>query len=146
MIRRAALFVLALASFGASARELPAWLAGDWRMESGGKLTEESWLAPRDGLMVGMTRTTGGKKPWFEFMRIEQRADTLVFIAQPAGAPPTEFVALDGDDDAIVFENTAHDFPQRVRYARGADGGIDASIEGVVDGKPRVERWRYVRD
>ena len=48
--------------------------------------------------------------------------------------------------EALVFENTAHDFPQRVRYTPVGTDRIDASIEGIVDGKPRVERWQYVRE
>lgn len=140
-----AVLAVALAS-PLAARELPAWLAGSWRVEDGGKLTEETWLAPRDGLMIGMSRTTGGAKPWFEFVRIEQRGEQLVFIAQPGGVPPTEFVAIDGNGEALVFENTAHDFPQRVRYAPNGADRLDASIEGTVEGQSRIERWQYVRD
>lgn len=124
---------------------LPHWLAGHWRVEDGGRVTDEVWLAPAQGLMTGMSRTHGGKSAFFEFVRIESRADGLYYIAQPRGAAATEFRALRSDADRVEFENAAHDFPQRIVYERNGADAIAARIEGTVDGKPRVERWEYRR-
>src|SRR5262249_42052103 len=38
------------------------WLAGSWSGEEHGTVSEEVWLAPRGGLMLGMHRDTGGGK------------------------------------------------------------------------------------
>ena len=75
------------------------------------------------GNLLGISRTTRGDSlAGFEFMRIHGRGDTLIFAAQPSGQPPADFFAtLVGDRD-VLFENPAHDFPQRIRYrAVGAD-------------------------
>jgi hypothetical protein len=41
----------------------------------------------------------------------------------------------------VVFENPAHDFPQRVIYHLKDDGTMVASIEGLQDGQLRTEEW-----
>jgi hypothetical protein len=129
----------------ATAAELPQWLAGHWRSEDNGRVTDEVWLAPEQGLMTGMSRTHGGKTAFFEFVRIERRGDALYYIAQPRGGAATEFRAIDVAAGSITFENAAHDFPQRVVYERREPDVLAARIEGRVDGKARVERWDYSR-
>lgn len=141
---RVFLALLALSS-SAAAAELPHWLAGHWRTEQQGRVTEEVWLAPAQGLMTGMSRTHGGKAPFFEFIRIERRGDALYYIAQPRGGAATEFRAVDDTADAVTFENATHDFPQRIVYERRDADTLGARIEGRVDGKLRVERWDYRR-
>jgi hypothetical protein len=46
--------------------------------------------------------------------------------------------------DEVVFENGAHDFPQRIRYRRGGDM-LFARIEGTRDGKVRGVDYPYAR-
>jgi hypothetical protein len=139
------ILLLALPSLPAFALDLPQWLAGHWRVEAEGRTTDEVWLAPAQGLMTGMSLTHGGKKPFFEFVRIEQRGDALIYIAQPRGGAATEFRAVRADADAVEFENAAHDFPQRIVYERRGSQTVAARIEGRIDGKARTERWDYRR-
>jgi hypothetical protein len=43
--------------------------------------------------MLGTSRTVrGGKLIAFEFLRVVERDGGWVYVAQPGGAPPTEFV------------------------------------------------------
>ena len=145
MLLHAAAVVLMLSCAPAAALEPPAWLAGHWRSEQAGRITEEVWLAPAQGLMTGMSRSHGGPRPFFEFLRIERRGDEVYYLAQPRGGAATEFRAVRTNADSAVFENPTHDFPRRIVYERRADGGLAARIEGSVDGKPRLERWDYRR-
>lgn len=125
---------------------LPAWLAGHWRMQAGDSVVEEIWMAPAGEVMPGMARTLRpGRMAFIEYTRIEARADGLVFVAQPGGAPPTDFALVAADARSVEFANAAHDFPQRVRYALRADGVLEASISGLHDGKAHTESWRYER-
>jgi hypothetical protein len=107
------------------------WISGAWTMSGkNGSLIEEYWTTPRAGMMLGMSRTVKGEKTIeFEFLRIEQRGDTLVYIAQPQGRPPTEFTASSMGNDEIVFSNLAHDFPKRIRYRRDGGDGLVARVE-----------------
>lgn len=136
---------LAMGPSTSTAAGLPQWLAGHWRVENGGRVTDEVWLAPAQGLMTGMSRTHGGKSPFFEFVRIEERDGALYYVAQPRGGAATEFRAIDIAEHAITFENPTHDFPQRIVYERRGADVLAARIEGRIDGKPRVERWDYRR-
>jgi hypothetical protein len=46
--------------------------------------------------------------------------------------------------DEVVFENPAHDFPQRIRY-RASGAALQARIEGTMNGKTRGIDFPYTR-
>jgi hypothetical protein len=120
------------------------WLSGSWKLEANGKLIEEHWTKPAGGTMIGMSRTVAnGKTVAFEFLRIEQRGDNVVYVAQPQGAPPTEFPLVQSTASELAFANPQHDFPQRIRYRRNQDGSVTARIEDA-SGKKGVD-FNYVR-
>lgn len=145
MYRALTSIALFLACAVAHAAEPPAWLAGHWKASADKLTTEEIWLAPADGLMVGAGRTVGGKKPFFEFLRIEARGEMLYYVAQPRGGVPTEFKSVKVEADTVVFENLQHDFPQRIIYRRSGDNRLDARTEGTVNGKLEGQDWQYER-
>jgi hypothetical protein len=96
--------------------------------------------------MLGVNRTVlAGRKNAFEFMRIEDRAGRPVFFASPEGRPPVEFKAIESSATRLVFENPAHDYPQRIIYWRDGPDVLMARIEGKVGGKERSQQWRFVR-
>ncbi|UXI66866.1 DUF6265 family protein [Tahibacter amnicola] len=134
-----------LLPLSAFAADFPAWLAGHWRTIDGKRTTDEVWLAPADGLMTGMSRSSGDGKPFFEFIRIHRRDAVLVYSAQPGGGSPTDFPLKSADADQYTFENPAHDFPQRIIYRRVDATHVTARIEGMIKGKPREEVWQYTR-
>jgi len=122
------------------------FLAGSWVVEAGGARVEEQWLCPGSDAMIGMGRTTSlpeGKTVFFEYLRIEARADGLVYVAQPKGGPATEFRLVRLEAGTAVFENLAHDFPKRVVYAKGPDGGLTARVEGDASSPEKMEEFRY---
>jgi hypothetical protein len=97
---------------------VPGWLAGCWRMERGAMVTEEQWMAPRGGVMLGTSRATRRDTVVSEeFLRISTRGDTIVYWALPTRQTATEFRTRTATDAEITFENPTHDFPQRVRYS-----------------------------
>jgi hypothetical protein len=117
-----------------------AWLAGAWvgtRGEGGATSIEERWSPPLGGAMLGVSRTVSrGSMRAFEFLRIVERDGSLVYIAQPGGAPPTEFVLTEAGGKRAVFENPRHDFPKRIAYEVSADGGLSAPIGFTRGGTP----------
>ncbi len=123
-----------------------AWLGGAWASVDVGVETEETWLAPKGGVMLGMNRTTkNAANAGFEFMRLEDRPGGVVFLAQPSGKPPTEFPLKELKGKRAVFENPAHDFPQRVIYRMDHRGRMVGRIEGQLGGAERALEWVFER-
>jgi hypothetical protein len=121
------------------------WLAGSWIQHGENRTVREVWLAPQDGVMSGVSQTNRpGRKPSTEFMTISAEPAGATFTARLDGQPPTPFVLKPSPAGEATFENLAHDFPQRVSYRRCGED-LCARIEGVVDGKPQSQDWRYVR-
>jgi hypothetical protein len=121
-----------------------AWLAGCWQAEGGEPGSGEQWMAPAGGAMLGMSRTLRrGRMVAHEFMQIREAAagGGIEFHAQPAGQAPATFAASKVGEGEVVFENTAHDFPQRVVYAAEGPDKLQARIEGTDKGRERVVRF-----
>lgn len=121
------------------------WLAGDWCQRNGATLIEEHWLPARGGVMLSVGRTlVGGELRSFEFLRIDQRGGSTVFIAQPDGDPPTRYTLAGSGPGWARFENPSHDFPRRVEYRR-TPTGLRAEIAGPgKDGRQRVIPFEYL--
>lgn len=136
--------LLILAEAAAAPSPMPAFMTGCWIMRSGDRTVEECWTASNAGLMMGSGRAWKGDTidNW-EWMRIERGADgTLAFFASPKGAPQTGFKASRVGDEEVVFANSSHDFPQRIRYWK-TPAGIAAEI-AKSDGSAAI-RYDFVR-
>lgn len=131
---------------GAPSLEELAWLAGCWKGEDEGAVTEECWMAPAGGIMPGIHRDRYRPgKTSFEFFRIEAGPSGLIYQASPEGRPATPFTLVESGTKRVVFENPDHDFPQRVIYWLDGDGRLHARIEGVENGESRHSEWRWDR-
>jgi hypothetical protein len=120
------------------------WLAGNWVEMRDGETIRERWSGPYGNLLLGIGVTERSKgKTSFEFFRIADTPTGVSYFASPNAAPPTEFKAIELTPTKVVFENKAHDFPQRVIYIKNADGTLAARIEGMLNGKLVSESWRY---
>lgn len=118
------------------------WMCGSW-----GDPAEsiESWMAPVDGLMLGVNRAVrAGKMPFFEFLRIEQRPEGIVFVASPLGRAGTDFPLKELAPERVGFENPEHDFPQRITYWLDGDSLVAEASAG--EGEQRqVQSFRWPR-
>ena len=122
------------------------WLAGCWEMRQGERITEEQWMAPRGGVMIGMSRTVRGDSLIeLEQVRIENRGAALVYVASPLRQATAEFIGNVSSDGAVVFENAAHDFPSRISYRRQGGDSLVASISGQRGGRARTIEYPYRR-
>lgn len=114
------------------------WLAGAWVGTNGASSIEERWSPPLGGAMLGVSRTVkADRMSAFEYLRIVERAGGLVYVAQPGGVPPTEFVLVELETGYAVFENPRHDFPQRIVYELSDEGVLTTSIGFAKGGRPQ---------
>lgn len=136
---------LLLPAAGSASADLTqlAWLAGHWTRQDGARWSEEHWLPPRDGLMLGVNRAGNGSgKTSFEFLRIAPDTDgTPVYWASPGGASAVSFRLESAEGTQASFVNPEHDYPQRIRYVRDGDR-LTATIS-LLDGSQGMRfEWR----
>jgi len=128
------------------------WLNGCW----GGKVNQrdfrEQWMPLRGNTMLGVGSVEfEGKLASYEYMRIEARPDGVFYVALPSGQKEAAFKLVSATRNeaeshtTFVFENPAHDFPQRILYRRGTEGWLYASIEGKTGGKDQQVTYPFRR-
>jgi hypothetical protein len=122
------------------------WLVGKWcTAPVNGRTTCETWapMGP-DKAMRGVTVTRSAKGEQREPMRITGYGATLVFHAEPAGQAAADFPVKPGGMGAqsVEFVDTAHDYPQRIRYWR--EGELLMAEISLADGSKPM-RWSYRR-
>ncbi len=124
--------------------KMPDLMAGHWYVKTGEAWTEEVWLSMRDGKMLGVSRNgLGSKQSGWEMMRIERGGDgVLTFYASPNGKPAVPFRASSENLHEIIFANTTHDYPQRIRYWH--IGTVLHAEISRADGRDAMQ-WTYRR-
>lgn len=127
-----------------------AWLLGAWQQPGAEGMLSEIWQRESDTIYVGtgLLVNANGDTLFSEKLRLADRHDTLWYLPtvsnQNRGKEvPFKEIAL--NDTEMIFENPLHDFPQRIVYRRINTDSIQASIEGVQDGKPRKEVFSFRR-
>jgi hypothetical protein len=128
----------------AASIESLAWMAGAWTGKMGRAGIEEHWIPPAGKTMMAVSRTVvGDRTVAFEFLRIEQRPDAIVYVAQPGGRPPTEFRLTASTSTSATFENPQHDHPKLIRYTKDGESTLIAEIEGDEKGKRVAQRFVF---
>jgi len=124
-----------------------AWMEGVWTGVTNGVAMEEHWTSPAGGGLVGMHKDTkGGRIVSYEFFRIVPGdSGGVCYLTSPNGAPVTTFCAIEIGPSRVVFENLAHDFPQRILYWRSGADTLHARIEGMIGGKLESDEWAWSR-
>lgn len=121
------------------------WMEGKWVGKYDTVPIFEQWK-PREGkIMKGRGGVLSGKDTVFsEMISIEQRGSDLFYIAIVGhNRQPAEFKFTGYKNDTAVFENPAHDFPQRVLYYKKPDGSVYAAVDGKYKGKYVKEEFDY---
>lgn len=143
---RVGLLSIALFATPAAAQPAPApdWMSGYWLSCEDDEQVAESWIGAGSTTLLGVNHTRNARGVRFEFLRIAPSAAGYSYFAQPSGRPPTEFPLKETGGQRVVFENPAHDFPQRILYWREGDV-LTARVEGVIGGRGESMQWRFRR-
>lgn len=122
------------------------WMQGCWETSSPQRTIDEQWMSPRGGSMLGMSRTVrDGRLVEHELMILSERGDQLAYEAHPSGQNPATFLSSTLTASTVVFENPAHDFPQRIGYERKDPDSLRAWVEGLQNGRRRRIEFAYMR-
>lgn len=120
------------------------WMVGSFAFTQSGTRVEEHWIPEGGKTMLAVGRTIQGDRTvFFEFLRLEERADGIYYIAHPKAAPGTEFKLTQLGERSVTFENPKHDHPKIIRYHRESDDSLIAEVEGDEGGQHVVERLPY---
>ena len=125
------------------------WMSGAWRtatdpVASGPAFTEEVWSSVQGQMLIGYSRTIARfRVDFFEYMRIarDQDGTTTLYVLGEAG-PAVPFRLVRSGQREAVFENRAHDYPQRIAYRR--EGNQLTGTISLADGT-RSRSWAYRR-
>ncbi|NNL49154.1 MAG: hypothetical protein HKO76_12410 [Acidimicrobiia bacterium] len=122
------------------------WMVGYWSRIEDASSSEEAWLPARGGVMVGVhVDLFSSGRSFFEYLRVESRGDTLVFLASPRGRKAVPFVASEISEGDVVFSNMSHDYPQHIGYTLVGADSLRSEIWGSVDGEERRSSWTWGR-
>jgi hypothetical protein len=121
------------------------WMAGAWFGDDDGIEIEEHWLPPKGGMLLGLHRDVAPSgKAFFEYLRVVETPEGVVYMASPSGREATPFRLIETGERRAVFENPEHDFPQRILY--WIDGEtLHARIEGDTTEGVKSREWSYRR-
>lgn len=125
------------------------WLAGTWKMQMPDGNFIETWKKENDKKLSGNGYfiTTNNDTTFREILTIENKDDTIFYIVKTAqnGEEPVSFKEVSSNEYDLVFENSLHDFPQKILYTRVNDTTLTAKITGTQNGKVRTEEFNLVK-
>jgi hypothetical protein len=127
------------------------WILGKWVMHGSEGTFHESWQLVSDTLFTGTGLLISAKADTLfrEYLRLADSAGTLWYIPRVSNqnnAEEVPFRKVKSSLSEIIFENLAHDFPQRIIYRKTAQDSIYATVEGMQNGKLRAEEFRMVKE
>lgn len=119
------------------------WMNGYWINQENGNSSEELWSTSDGGMMIGLNRSVyANGRSSFEFLRIVESEDKVMYLASPGGQSPTPFTLTETLNNKAVFENMENDFPQRIIYSREGNT-MTARIEDASGEKGM--QWTWVK-
>jgi len=109
-----------------------AWLLGEWEAHDKDKAFTEIWIRRSDTTFEGKGETTrAGQVVDGESLRLAQMGEGVFYIAKVADNPmPIAFELTQCSAQRLVFENAAHDFPNKLEYELRASGEMTARATG----------------
>jgi hypothetical protein len=124
-------------------------LQGVWRMKTDKGDIYESWRSISDLELAGKSyQLNGDDTIVFERIRLVKKGSAIAYIPvvmdQNEGQP-VEFRLISAEQKKYIFENKAHDFPQRIIYSLVTPDSVVARIEGIRDSKPDGADYYFSR-
>lgn len=133
-IRRFIGLLLILVSWPGHAQNLD-WLVGCW--ESFENYSKEVWVKNPDGSLLGFSASIERNEiAFYELLYIREVGGVLTYTAHPSGQNPAVFVIQESDEQRVVFENSSHDYPQRIVYER--EGNALTAAISLLNGERRL--------
>ena len=121
------------------------WLIGEWGNTSKEGVLTETWTKQNDSTLTAQAYFIIGKDTVSaESIVLEQKGNDLFYVPtiknQNKGKSVTFRMTI-STDKQLIFENAAHDYPQRITYNKISTDSLVAEISGIKEGKENKERY-----
>lgn len=121
------------------------WLLGSWINESANGTLSESWQKQNDSVYRGESYfVKQADTIHFESIVLSERNGSVFYSPTVRGQnndKPVDFKLTSATASQLVFENPAHDFPQKIIYHKITGDSLVAEISGMQQGKPGGESY-----
>lgn len=125
------------------------WLLGNWENKMIEGNLSESWEKKNDSTFVGHSYFIKEKDTIsFESIELLQKGDAIFYIPTVKGQnkdKPITFKLTTSTDNQFIFENPAHDYPQKIVYKKAGPNDLIATISGTQQGKTSTESYPMKR-
>lgn len=125
------------------------WIIGNWEQKTEAGILTESWKRQNDSVFVGSTYFINESDTLHsETILLEQRADSITYSAKVKGQNNEKaipFTLTTANTNSLVFENPAHDYPQKIEYQKSKSNGLQVTISGILRGKKSVEKYSFTK-
>jgi hypothetical protein len=123
------------------------WLIGNWENELEGGTMTESWEKANDSTFKGASYFMKNKMKdtiHLESVELTERNGLVSYNPTVQGQNndlPVVFKLTSATAKQLVFENPAHDYPQKITYTQITADSLVAEISGMQQGKPASEKY-----
>ena len=125
------------------------WIIGNWEQKTDAGILTESWKRQNDSVFVGSTYFINESDTLHsETILLEQRADSITYSAKVKGQNNEKaipFTLTTANTNVLVFENPAHDYPQKIEYQKSKSNGLQVTISGILHGKKSIEKYNFTK-
>jgi len=120
------------------------WILVKWQSNNEEGSLFEEWTNQGDTAYAGhaYALSEDGDTTFSERAVIKSSSEGIIYSVTVNAESTTDFLLVDFQDQA-VFENMAHDYPQRIIYRSKGSDSLLARIEGMVDGVEQSEDFNY---
>ena len=125
------------------------WILGTWELKNEKGILTETWVRQNDSTFAGTFYFINVKDTLHkETIRLEHRADSITYFAKVIGQNNDKsipFKLTTASIDSLIFENPAHDYPQKMVYQKNKTNGIIITLSGQLQGKQRSEKYKLTK-
>lgn len=125
------------------------WLIGRWENNSKEGNLSEFWTKANDSTLLGESYFVIGKDTVFgEKVELKQRGNDFIYearVAKQNDEKPVPFKLTSSSENEMIFENPAHDYPNKIVYQKVSNDSLVAEIFGTKDGKIKSEVFKMKR-
>ncbi len=122
------------------------WLLGNWENEMPEGVLTETWTKENDSTFSGTTYFIINKEDTVhsETIILKQLNYELVYRPTVKGQnndEPVDFKLSSESENSFSFENSKHDYPQKIVYKKVNETSLVATISGMQQGKQSSESY-----